>query len=144
MEEGRKSSESIIRSTTLMCVIGALPALIVMVLWPGFLLGLFGAGFQDGSQLLRILAAGQFANAATGLVGTALVMTGHEKKFAIVTGGAAFLNIGANLVAIPLWGASGAASATALTTVIFNGTLFYMVQTIKVKETRPDAMATGA
>ncbi|GEQ99772.1 polysaccharide biosynthesis related protein [Iodidimonas gelatinilytica] len=68
-----------VKSTALITLLAA-PILLCFILFPSFVLGLFGGDFKDGATALSILAAGQFVNAATGSVGFLLIMTGHERQ----------------------------------------------------------------
>lgn len=63
----------------------ALPIIGVMLIFPSFLMSLFGKEFSDGAVLLQILAIGQFINAVTGSVGFLLMMSGHERDMRNVT-----------------------------------------------------------
>lgn len=73
-----------IKSVKLIALI-ALPVIGGMLVFPGFLMNLFGEGFSDGAVLLQILAVGQFINAMTGSVGFLLMMSGHERDMRNVT-----------------------------------------------------------
>jgi O-antigen/teichoic acid export membrane protein len=68
-----------VKSTALITLLAA-PLLLAFIVFPSFILGLFGADFKEGAIALSILAAGQFVNAATGSVGFLLIMTGHERQ----------------------------------------------------------------
>ena len=63
----------------------ALPVIGVMLVFPSFLMSLFGSEFKEGAVLLQILAVGQFINAMTGSVGFLLMMSGHERDMRNVT-----------------------------------------------------------
>ena len=63
----------------------ALPVIGVMLVFPSFLMSLFGSEFKEGAVLLQILAVGQFINAMTGSVGFLLIMTGHERDLRNIT-----------------------------------------------------------
>lgn len=63
----------------------ALPVIGVMFIFPSWLMGLFDEGFAGGSQLLQILAVGQFINAITGSVGYLLMISGRERDMRNVT-----------------------------------------------------------
>ena len=91
-----------------------LPVVAVMIVFPEFVMGLFGKGFEQGALLLTIMAIGQFINVATGSVGYLLNMSGHEKDFRRVTFFAGPLTIILALAFTHYWGALGAASATAI------------------------------
>jgi O-antigen/teichoic acid export membrane protein len=56
-----------------------------MLIFPSFLMSLFGEEFSEGAVLLQILAVGQFINGITGSVGFLLMMSGHERDMRNVT-----------------------------------------------------------
>ena len=86
-----------------------------------YILHWFGPSFSTGFVALMVLCGGHVINAAAGSVGFLLTMTGHEKQALYIL----FLTVAANIVLnalmIPLWGITGAAMATALSTVLWNG-----------------------
>lgn len=112
--------QAILNKTRIWCMLGALPLFSVIVVWPQGILNFFGDDFVEAASLLQIIALGQFINASTGLVGSALVMTGSERLFAWTVGATTLLNITGNLITIPKWGAIGAAWVTALSIAILN------------------------
>jgi O-antigen/teichoic acid export membrane protein len=63
---------------TLLSIATAGPIAAGVLLFPEALLGLLGEEFRGAAGLLRILAAGHFANAALNLVGYVLTGCGHE------------------------------------------------------------------
>ncbi|MDO8946002.1 MAG: flippase [Desulfocapsaceae bacterium] len=84
---------------------------------------LFGEEYMVGAHALGILAIGQLANAAFGSVGALLNMTGHEKDTVRGLVIAAIVNIALNILLIPKFGMAGAASATAMSYVVWNAVL---------------------
>lgn len=116
------------RQVTVGCALAALPLLAAVLLIPGWILGLFGTEFVIGSATLRILAVGQFANVASGLVGLLLAMTGHERQVLMATMLSAVLNVALDFVLIPRHGIEGAAIATAASLVVVNGANIYLVR----------------
>lgn len=118
---------SIMRKAALWSLLGALPLCAAMILFPRPLLSLFGAEFAAAAPLLRILAVGQLVNAATGLVGSALVMTGREGQFAWATGLMAVATVAGNLAVVPFFGAVGAAVVTSLSVGVYNLWLLALV-----------------
>lgn len=119
---------TIMRGAMAISTLGALPLFVVMVSRPEFLLGFFGPEFAGGGLLLRILALGYFVNAATGPVGYALLMTGRERAFARTMAIVAVANVVGHLVAIPAFGAVGAAVVTASSAVVLNGSMYWQVR----------------
>lgn len=108
-------------------LIFASPILAFFLLFPKFVLSLFGPDFGSGSSVLIILAIGQFINVSFGSVGFLLIMTGHErilKNISIL--GLAFCFI-LNIVFVPSLGILGAALATAIVVVIKNIMAFIFV-----------------
>jgi O-antigen/teichoic acid export membrane protein len=104
---------------------------------PEVLLGFFGEGFTTGSSLLRVLVLGQLINALTGPVGFALLMAKRERAFAWSMGIAAMANVLGNYIAVPLWGAFGAACVTASTVGVLNLTQLFLSRRIKFENTLP-------
>ncbi len=93
----------------------ALPVLAVFLLFPDWVLRLFGAEFAEGGTILSILALGQFVNVATGSVGYLLMMTGHEKLMRNNIIFCVAINLVLNLILVPRYGIMGAAVATSVT-----------------------------
>jgi O-antigen/teichoic acid export membrane protein len=110
-------------------LVAAVPAVAVLGAFGGPILGLvFGDDFRRGAAVLFVLALGQLVNAAFGSVGTLLKMTGHERDVAAGAGVAALVNVTLNLVLIPLLGMMGAALATVVTFLTWNGLLWRAVR----------------
>ena len=98
-----------------------LPLVIILVFAGHWLLSLlFGAEFGTGVNALRILCIGQMITASMGSVGMILGMTGHEKDAAMGFFVAASINIILNFLFIPYFEMNGAATATAISTLIWN------------------------
>ncbi|MEI7780329.1 MAG: oligosaccharide flippase family protein [Planctomycetota bacterium] len=89
---------------------------------------LFGPEYQGAYVPLLILGAGQLVNAAAGPVGLLLTMTGHEQETLKGVAAAAIANIVLNLMLIPWFGIHGAATAAALSLVIWNVLLWRSVR----------------
>lgn len=95
----------------------SLPLLIV----PGVLLGLvFGDQFAPAAAALRILAAGQIANAFFGPNAALLNMTHHERRVTRAMGIALVLNILGVIALTLLWGMTGAALAFVAALICWN------------------------
>jgi O-antigen/teichoic acid export membrane protein len=106
----------------------ALPVIIVMLVMPDFIMGLFGDEFVVAGNLLAIMAIGQFINVATGSVGFLLNMSGHERDFRRVTMFAGPLTIILSYFFIVQWGVIGAAIATAVGLSLQNLGALFMVR----------------
>jgi O-antigen/teichoic acid export membrane protein len=86
-----------------------------LILWA------FGQQFADAWLLVPILLAGRLANAASGPAQAALLMAGHSRIELTNSALGLILNVAASAALIPAFGAYGAALASALTLIAFNG-----------------------
>ena len=109
------------QQTTGLIVLATLPVIVIILLFPEFLLNIFGAAFIEGKTSLYILAGRTFFTAATGSVVIILNMTGKQKASQFILLIAGILNIGLNYMLIPLYGMHGAAIATLISTILWNG-----------------------
>lgn len=99
----------------------ALPVFVLMVVWGrDLIVFLYGKEYVASYVPLVILIFGQLVNAAMGAVGQILNMTGHERDTARTLLISVGINVLLNSLFIPIWGISGAASATAITIVVRN------------------------
>lgn len=87
----------------------------------------FGEPYNGASVPLAILCVGQLVNAGMGSVGIILNMTGHERETVKGIAIAVVVNVLLNLILIPSFGASGAATASALTMATSNIILYRKV-----------------
>ena len=106
-------------SARLMALAAGVP-LLLFLLFPGWVMSIFGPQFVSGKLALAILSAGQFVNVVTGSVGFVLMMSGHERVMRNIMGFAAVLNVSCNAVMIPAMGVEGAAIAGAITLSLQN------------------------
>lgn len=126
----RKKMEQLAKSSAMWMVIVSLPAVVIFWVFPGIILELFGTSFSDGVWILRILVIGQFVSISVGSVGTLLMMSGHERLIRNNTVLAIVVNLSANLLLIPIFGAVGAAMATALAYIVQNVVLWWKVRKV--------------
>ena len=107
-----------VRRTALLSVrlmmLAACPIVLFMLVFPEWLMGLFGPEFSAAAPVLMILVVGQFVNIATGSVGFLLSMTGHERQLRLNVFIGAMLGISLGLLLIPAYGILGGAIATAV------------------------------
>ncbi len=127
--EGKtRQLKNLLTYSTLMVSAFAIPVALLMILFPGFILGLFGKEFEAGSWVLIILAVAQVINTSTGLVGLTLNMTGKEvlmQNLMIIT---TLVNLVLNVLLIPPYGIEGAAIATGFSLSMKNLVSFYYVK----------------
>jgi O-antigen/teichoic acid export membrane protein len=100
-----------------------LAAAITAVLWvpmlvaPAWLLGLiYGDFFSEAAPILMLLTLGSVANVLTGLCGTALTMSRHERVVSIVQWVAVVLRVGLGCVAALQFGSVGLGASAAIVT----------------------------
>ncbi len=122
-----ESLAAVMRQTTRLLFITAMPILLLLIVAGKLLLGLFGDEFETGYTALMILAAGQFVSTISGPVGNLLQMTGNEKIFLAVVAVMAAVNVILNLVLIPRFGIVGAATASAITLTANNLVCVFVV-----------------
>jgi len=124
IEDLRRIAQSSVR------IILALVTPVIAVLFFGadWIMRIFGPEFPEGANLLRILAIGQFVNAATGSVGYLLMMSGHERDSRNIALFIGPLAIGLALALTPVFGATGAATATAIAVASQNLLAGYFVK----------------
>jgi O-antigen/teichoic acid export membrane protein len=94
--------------------------MILFIFLGQWVLGFWGAEFEEAYWVLLILAFGQFFNITTGCSGLLLVMCGFEKIHSYISLVTVLLNITLNFLLIVKYGALGAAIATAITTILEN------------------------
>ena len=115
------------RMVALVLVLSA-PLFVVIFAAPEFLLGIFGPQFVGGALALQILGFGQLVRLVSGPLGVILVMTGNQRWVLVNAGSAVALTVGFALWLIPLYGAAGAAAATAAAVVGRNLVAMAVVQ----------------
>lgn len=108
---------------------GGLAVLGGFAFWGHDLLRLvYGGAYLLAWAPLMILALGQATNAGMGPVGLVLNMTGYEKDAFFGLAVAAVVNVALNLALIPLLGTTGAATATAISTLLWNVLMAWRVR----------------
>lgn len=112
--------EKVARQSTKLIFYASLPALVLILIFPASILGIFGDEFIVGTIALVVLTFGQFINAISGPVGQFMNMTGHQKVLQYAAIMAAAINIILNYLLIPKYGITGAAIATAIAGAFWN------------------------
>jgi O-antigen/teichoic acid export membrane protein len=92
----------------------SLAAAVLILLLGEHLLALFGPQFVAGYPVMAILVVGFLTRSAMGPTEFLLNMQGEQRLCALVMMGAAVLNIALNLILVPRYGMTGAATATAI------------------------------
>jgi len=95
------------------CLLLAAPPVALMLACPGTLLGAFGPGYEDGAAVLRILAIGQLASAASAAMPALLGMTGHMVDLRRLNAVSLLVLLAGAGVMTMAWGTVGTALAVA-------------------------------
>ncbi|NLJ07233.1 MAG: flippase [Sphingobacteriales bacterium] len=119
-KQGSEGLKYIARQTALYSLMISLPIFLLIFAFPGFVLSFFGDEFKSAIPTLIILASGQLFNTFAGSTMYILNMTGREKAGRNILFAGTIINIALNLILIPVMGISGAAVATACSTVLWN------------------------
>jgi len=88
-----------------------LPIFLLMVIYPGALLSIFGNSYVEGAAALIVLAVADLMNVGTGMGGVILDMTGYTRLKLLNSILRLVIYIGLDLLLIPHWGLMGAAMA---------------------------------
>lgn len=97
-----------------------LPLFLVVILFRGPILSIFGESFAGGSAALAILAWGNLVNTGTGVCGVILNMT-EKTTLTLLNSVLLFILVtGLNVLLIPQWGLIGAAVASLTAVVVIN------------------------
>jgi O-antigen/teichoic acid export membrane protein len=97
-----------------------LPLFLIVQLFPGVILSIFGEEYVGGAMALTILAWGNLVDAGTGICGVVIDMTGKTKLKVVNATVTVGLLIGLNLLLIPVWGLVGAAVASSVARAAVN------------------------
>lgn len=112
--------KNIYQTTTKWIVMFNFPLFLTFLLFGKNILSIFGSDFSSGATGLIILAIGNLFYTGTGLGATILDMTNHTKVNGMNSAIMIIITITNDLLLIPRWGVIGAATASALSTVIVN------------------------
>jgi O-antigen/teichoic acid export membrane protein len=93
---------------------------IILVFFRKEIISLFDHQFEIATASLILLILGQVFNAITGPVGRILNMTDQHRSLMLITLFSTMVNIGLNLILIPLYALNGAAIATAFSILLNN------------------------
>ena len=117
----------LIRDAARIIFIISLPVLLILFIFSGPTLSLFGEGYVFAKQALWVLLAGQFFSALCGPGATYLNMTGKQKKLNKILISGLIVNVILNLVLIPIYGIEGAATATLISMVFWNSLIVAVI-----------------
>ncbi len=96
------------------------PVILLFLIFPDTILGVFGDEFKLAAMALIILSISKMFSAISGSVGTFLQMVGKQNVFQNILIFTAIINIVLNYTLIPKYGIDGAAFSSAISGVIWN------------------------
>ena len=111
---------SVVRRTTAILIVYAVPAMLLAWVLTVPILELFGDEFVAGADVMRILLIGVVINVITGPVSNLLMMTGNETDVRNVTVAGAALLLLIGVLLVPGYGALGAALTVSTVIVLQN------------------------
>jgi O-antigen/teichoic acid export membrane protein len=123
----RERLDGLYKALTRWTLAGTLPLLLLLLVVPGPILLIFGAGFTSGTTALRILLIGQLVNVAVGSVGFILIMVGRTGWDLVVYAGSFALDLVVAILLIPHLGMNGAAIAQTITLTVSNSIRLWLV-----------------
>lgn len=117
-----KRLQNSVRQATRMIFWSCVPFLLLFLIFPKFCLWTFGKGFttEEAIIVFIIVTLGQAANVLTGPVTVLLNMTGRQKVTMYYALATVVIDVGLNLILIPMYGIIGAAIATAVSRTVLN------------------------
>jgi len=131
----RAKLEQMFKITTKWAITFSLPLFLIASLFSPYILGLSGEGYISAWPLVIGFAIGNMLGAATGSVGSMLLMTGHNKLSFVNSLVAVVVNIGLGIWLTPLYGAMGTAVSTGLAVCVLN--VMRLVQVAIVLKMQP-------
>jgi len=97
-----------------------IPIILILLIFPTYLLGIFGDEYEKGKWVLIFLTIGQFINSISGSTGYILQMTGYQKIFQNIIFFSAVINIFMNIILVPSLGIFGASISSMICIIIWN------------------------
>ena len=119
-QEKKRALQEMLRQASRQILLISVPVILLLAIAGKMLLGWFGDSFRDAYLPLVILLAGQAVNAATGMVGGVLSMTGHHRIFVLFNLVAFLVQLTLSWLLIPSFGMTGAAIATSTAMIALN------------------------
>jgi O-antigen/teichoic acid export membrane protein len=127
----------ITRSSQAVMLLAIVVVIVIVLFGDAVIRSVYGPQYQGAYVPLVILCIGQLVNASMGSVAAVLNMTGHERETSKSVLIGAIVNITLNLTLVPIWGNIGAATATAMTLVVWNLIMWHKARVLTEIETSP-------
>jgi O-antigen/teichoic acid export membrane protein len=126
--------KKLVKKSSRLIFLLSLPALLVLTIFTTWFLSFFGEDYVVAKTALWFLLLGQFFNILCGPVAIYMNMTGKQNKLQIILALGLITNLVLNWILIPMYGMVGAASATAISMILWNTlAVAYTYKTDKIK-----------
>lgn len=112
--------QDVYRAATIWLVSATWPIYLLLAIFAPGVLTLFGKSYAAGAPAIVIMSGAMLISMAFGPVDIVLLMGGRSSLNLVNTLASLGTNVGLNLLLIPRWGISGAATAWAASTVVNN------------------------
>lgn len=133
-ENNHLKLDNIVQYSTRIIFYVTLPLIILFVIFPEQILSVFGDEFRRGNIVLILLSVAGFTKIISGSVGYFLNMTDSQVAFLVITSVTALLGIILNYLLIPVYGINGAATATLIGLIFWNGScVLFIKQKYQIK-----------
>lgn len=123
-----QSMRALIRRSTRIVSISTIGLCIFIAIAANTLLDLYGQGFSEAKDALYLLLAATAFNAIAGPTGQVLLMTKHEGLHLLAMLASLIIQAALIIALVPEYGFNGAALATLISTVIWNGLMMYFIK----------------
>ncbi|MCB0383234.1 MAG: oligosaccharide flippase family protein [Psychroserpens sp.] len=120
--------KDVVQKSTKIMFITSAPILLVFMIFPKTILGIFGSEFVSGYIVLILLCIARFVNSISGSVGHLMQMTNNQNTYQFVIIIAFIINLILNILLIPTYGINGAALSSAIAMIFWNVTLVIIIK----------------
>ncbi|PHQ30755.1 MATE family efflux transporter [Leeuwenhoekiella nanhaiensis] len=116
----RNALKALLKRASRLILVLALPPLLILLIFPEFILSFFGESYTQAQNALRVLALGYLVSSISGMAAIYLNMTGRARQFQYILLIAVLINLVLNLILIPSYGIEGAAIASGIAITFWN------------------------
>lgn len=120
--------KDIVQKSTKIMFMTSAPILLIFILFPKSILGIFGPEFVSGYLVLIMFCIARFVNSVSGSVGHLMQMTNNQRTYQYVIITAFIINLILNVLLIPEFGINGAALSSSIAMVFWNVTLVIIIK----------------
>lgn len=138
-----REAQRLVTEATKMGSVLALMAALLLIPFSGVFIAIYGQGYKEAADVLRVIVIGQVVNALSGPCGLVLAATGHQKLALYGISAALVVNALVCVWLVPAQGALGAAWAMLCSLVVWNALLVFWAKRHSGIETIVTAVFKG-